>query len=165
MNHVMRWLNNKTKQKPSSVTTLQTQSLVSYSSLFLLLLLLATWRLISPPCLTDFEQTWSQEPLTPPQPAIHPTWDQRSRSHRDQKCRFSKITYTSPPTDKVWSRDSCMCIMNVYQLDLFYKNYGSKNSSGVVSGQKGHFQKKKKMLLLLFDDMAMWPVYMNQLCS
>ena len=53
------------------------------------------------------------------------------RGHRGQKGHFTKNV---TPTDyKVWSHDSCICI----SLTPSYKNYGSKNSLGVIWGYRG----------------------------
>ena len=58
--------------------------------------------------LTDFNQTWSQEPLTHGIYVIGPEWGQRSRrGHRGHKGQ--KLKNATPPTDyRVRSRDSCI---------------------------------------------------------
>ena len=93
----------------------------------------------------DFNQTWSQEPLTLPQPVIQPAWGQRScRGHRGQKGHFTKNA--TPPTDyRIWSCDSCTCI----SLTLSTKVMGLKIHLGSfeVTGVKRSFS--PKMLLLL----------------
>ena len=95
--------------------------------------------------LIDFNQTWSQEPLTLPQPVIQPAWGQRScRGHRGQKGHFTKNA--TPPTDyRIWSCDSCTCI----SLTPSTKVMGLKIHLGSfeVTGVKRSFS--PKMLLLL----------------
>ena len=60
--------------------------------------------------LTDFNQTWSQEPLTHGIYVVWPEWGQRShRGHRGQKCQKRKNA-TSSTDYMVWSRDSCICM-------------------------------------------------------
>ena len=103
------------------------------------------WDLYLSHVLIDFNQTWSQEPLTLPQPVIQPAWGQRScRGHRGQKGHFTKNA--TPPTDyRIWSRDSCTCIRltpstKVMGLKIHLGSFG-------VTGVKRSFS--PKMLLLL----------------
>ena len=94
---------------------------------------------------TDFNKTWSQEPLTYGIYVIWSEWGQRShRGHRGQKGHFTKNA--TPPTDyRVYSRDSCSCI----SLTPSTKVITLKNHPGSfgVTGVKRSFS--PKMLLLL----------------
>ena len=89
---------------------------------------------------TDFNQTWSQEPLTHGIYVIWPEWGQRSRrGHRGQKGQ--KLKNATPPTDyRVWSRDSCICISltpstKVMGLEIHPGSFG-------VTGVKSSFSLK-----------------------
>ena len=83
--------------------------------------------------MTDFHQTWSQEPLTHGIYVLWPEWGQRSRrGHRGQKGQKLKKRYSSYRLQGMitW-------LMYMYQLDHFYKSYHFKNSSGVIWGHRG----------------------------
>ena len=120
------------------------QGVYSFLLSFFFFLLLATLlRLISSHVLIDFNQTWSQEPLTLPQMSstlgVKGHW-----GHRGQKGHFTKNA--TPPTDyRIWSRDSCTCISltpstKVMGLKIHLGSFG-------VTGVKRSFS--PKMLLLL----------------
>ena len=125
----------------------QPRGLVSYS--FLLATLL---RLIF--------QTWSQEPLTLPQPVIQPVWGQRScRSHRVQKGHFRQKRYSSYRL-----HDMVMWLMYMHQLDPSTKVIGLKIHPGSLGskGSKGNFHQKCYFSYRLHD-MVTWLMYMHQL--
>ena len=91
--------------------------------------------------LTDFNQTWSQEPLTHGIYVIWPEWSQRSRrGHRGQKGQ--KLKNASHPTDyRVWSWNSCICM----SLKFSTKVMGLEIQPGsfeVTQGQKVKIHKK-----------------------
>ena len=102
--------------------------------------------------LTDFNQTWSQEPLTHGIYVIWPEWGQRSRrGHRGQKGQ--KLKNASHPTDyRVWSWNSCICM----SLKFSTKVMGLEIQPGsfeVTQGQKVKIHKKS--IIPLYN--TAWP--------
>ena len=110
---------------------------------------------------TDFNQTWSQEPLTHGIYVIWPEWGQRSRrGHRGQKGQ--KFKNATPPTDyRVWSRDSCICI----SLTPSTKVMGLKNHTGSlgVTGVKRSFSLKMLQSSFILHSMTIRLIHVHQL--
>ena len=81
----------------------------------------------------DFDQTWSQWPVCWPLLRHKQWWGQRSGwGHFGQKGHFHQKGIKS---FKILSIDAWL--MHMHKLDLLYKSYGPKNSSGVIWGHRG----------------------------
>ena len=81
----------------------------------------------------DFDQTWSQWPVCWPLLRHKQWWGQRSGwGHWGQKGHFHQKGIKS---FKILSIDAWL--MHMHKLDLLYKSYGPKNSSGVIWGHRG----------------------------
>ena len=81
----------------------------------------------------DFDQTWSQWPVCWPLLRHKHWWGQRSGwGHWGQKGHFHQKGIKS---FKILSIDAWL--MHMHKLDLLYKSYGPKNSSGVIWGHRG----------------------------
>ena len=91
--------------------------------------------------LTDFNQTWSQEPLAHGIYVIWLEWGQRSRrGHRGQKCQ--KLKNASHPTDyNVWTCDSCI-LMSLTPSTKVMGIEIQQGSFEVTQGQKVKIHKK-----------------------
>ena len=89
----------------------------------------------------DFDQTWSEWPVCWPLLRHKQWWGQRSGwGHWGQKGHFHQKGIKS---FKILSIDTWL--MHMHKLELLYKSYGPKNSSGVIWGhrdQKVIFTKK-----------------------
>ena len=94
---------------------------------------------------SDFDQTWSQWPVCWPLLRQKQWWGQRSGwGHWGQKGHFHQKGIKS---FKILSIDAWL--MHMHKLDLLYKSYGPKNSSGVIWGHgvKRSFSPKRHQVL------------------
>ena len=81
----------------------------------------------------NFDQTWSQWPVCWPLLRHKQWWGQRSGwGHWGQKGHFHQkgIKFFKILSIDAW-------LMHMHKLDLLYKSYGPKNSSGVIWGHRG----------------------------
>ena len=95
--------------------------------------------LLLPHALSDFDQTWSEWPVSDQLQKLSTVWPQRScRGHRGQKGHFYGKCYSSYT---LHSRGTWL--MHINNLDILYKNYHLTDQSGVIWGHRGQKNKVK----------------------